>query len=67
LRFVRDGLKESWDAATRAHYQLANVRELDRAWQSWHRVALNSGRGATSNDVLALGKARNPSSRVESN
>ena len=23
----------------RTHYELANVRELDRAWKSWHRVA----------------------------
>jgi hypothetical protein len=40
LRFVRDGLKEGWGPATRIHYQLANVRELDRAWRSWHRVTL---------------------------
>jgi hypothetical protein len=40
LRFVRDGLKDGWDPATRNHYQLPNVRELDRAWRSWHRVVL---------------------------
>ena len=39
LRFVRDGLKDGWDTSTRDHYQLTNVRELDRAWRSWHRVA----------------------------
>jgi hypothetical protein len=42
LRFVRDGLKEGWDSATRTEYQLANVRELDRAWRAWHRVALRN-------------------------
>ena len=40
LEFVRDGMKDGWDTATRTHYQLANVRELDRAWRSWHRVAV---------------------------
>ena len=39
LQFVRDGLKDGWDASTRVHYELSNVRELDRAWKSWHRVA----------------------------
>ncbi len=39
LRFVRDGLKDGWDSSTREHYELSNVRELDRAWKSWHRVA----------------------------
>ena len=29
----------TWDAATRNHYRLADVRELDRAWRSWHKVA----------------------------
>jgi hypothetical protein len=38
LEFVRDGLRHGWDAATRNHYGLADVRELDRAWRSWHRV-----------------------------
>jgi hypothetical protein len=67
LKFVRDGLKENWDAATRAHYQLANVRELDRAWQSWHRVARQASRGAMSKQVLAFGKPPVASPRVESN
>jgi hypothetical protein len=44
LRFVRDGLDSGWDRATRAHYDLADVRELDRAWRSWHRVSLESRR-----------------------
>jgi hypothetical protein len=38
LRFVRDGLRSGWDSATLNHYGLADVRELDRAWHSWHRV-----------------------------
>jgi hypothetical protein len=67
LKFVRDGLNENWDAATRAHYQLANVLELDRAWQSWHRVALQASRGAMSKQVLAFGKPPAISTRVESN
>jgi hypothetical protein len=56
LRFVRDGLKDGWDAATRAHYQLANVRELDRAWRSWHRVALQVRRAQAPDDVVASRK-----------
>ncbi|MHC5543779.1 hypothetical protein ACYOEI_36595, partial [Singulisphaera rosea] len=42
LKFVRDGVKSSWDLATRTHYGLADVRELDRAWRSWHQVASHS-------------------------
>jgi hypothetical protein len=42
LRFVRDGLKSGWDSATLNHYGLADVRELDRAWRSWHRVTLTA-------------------------
>lgn len=38
LQFVRDGLRSDWDTATRTHYGLADVRELDRAWRSWHKV-----------------------------
>ena len=53
LRFVRDGLKDGWDPATRIHYQLANVRELDRAWRSWHRVSLQAGRTSSSDDMVA--------------
>ncbi|MGO8903502.1 MAG: hypothetical protein ACLQU5_34950 [Isosphaeraceae bacterium] len=43
LRFVRDGLESGWDSATLNHYGLADVRELDRAWRSWHRVTLTAG------------------------
>jgi hypothetical protein len=54
LRFVRDGTKAGWDAATRTHYQLANVRELDRAWRSWHRVGLQAGPAADSAGTMAF-------------
>jgi hypothetical protein len=53
LRFVRDGLKDGWDPATRIHYQLANVRELDRAWRSWHRVTLQANQTAAAARVVA--------------
>jgi hypothetical protein len=43
LKFVREGLHSGWDAATRTHYGLADVRELDRAWHSWHKVAARVG------------------------
>jgi hypothetical protein len=67
LKFVRDGLKDGWDTATRAHYELANVRELDRAWRSWHRVSLQASRGTSSPAALALAKPRDRSTRLESN
>jgi hypothetical protein len=38
LKFVREGVRTGWDTATRSHYGLADVRELDRAWRSWHRL-----------------------------
>jgi len=40
LQYVRDGLRSGWDAATKAHYGLTDVRELDRAWRSWHKVVV---------------------------
>jgi hypothetical protein len=51
LKFVRDGLHSGWDVATRTHYGLADVRELDRAWHSWHRIA---GRTRPGGDDLVL-------------
>lgn len=42
LQFVRDGSRSGWDAATRSHYGLADVRELDRAWRAWHKVLADS-------------------------
>jgi hypothetical protein len=56
LRFVRDGLKSDWDSATRTHYQLANVHELDRAWRSWHRVSLQAKSAPPAEDIMALRK-----------
>jgi hypothetical protein len=56
LQYVRDGLKGGWDTATRVHYQFANVRELDRAWRSWHRVTLQVSRQDATDQVVALGK-----------
>jgi hypothetical protein len=55
LRFVRDGLNDGWDPAARAHYQLADVRELDRAWRAWHRVAVSTRRVSTADAALAFG------------
>jgi hypothetical protein len=56
LQYVRDGLKDGWDTATRVHYQFASVRELDRAWRSWHRVTLQVNREDVTDQVVALGK-----------
>ncbi|MDR3632854.1 MAG: hypothetical protein P4L84_03405 [Isosphaeraceae bacterium] len=50
LKFVKDGLNHSWDVSTRTHYGLADVRELDRAWRSWHKVAANDA----SRDTLVI-------------
>lgn len=36
LQFVRDGMRSGWDRAARDHYGLADLVELDRAWQTWH-------------------------------
>jgi hypothetical protein len=54
LQFVRDGLKDGWDVATRTHYQLTNVRELDRAWRSWHRIAVEGGHASETQDIMAF-------------
>ncbi|QEH34332.1 hypothetical protein OJF2_28680 [Aquisphaera giovannonii] len=50
LRFVHDGLEKGWDAATRDHYGLANVRELDRAWRAWHQVSLTAAADPADDD-----------------
>ena len=63
LQYVRDGLKDGWDTATRVHYQFANVRELDRAWRSWHRVTLQVNREDVTDQVAALGKPRETATR----
>ncbi len=54
LQFVRDGMRQGWDVATRTHYQLANVRELDRAWRSWHRIAVEAGHASEIEDITAF-------------
>lgn len=62
LAFVRDGLNSGWDRATRTHYRLAGVRELDRAWRSWHRVGLTARHDWSGGDgvnVAALRPAAN--------
>ncbi len=53
LEFVRDGMSHGWDTAARTHYQLADVRELDRAWRSWHRIAMPGGEAAEAEDIMA--------------
>ncbi|MGC8643897.1 MAG: hypothetical protein ACP5XB_28895 [Isosphaeraceae bacterium] len=52
LHFVRDGLKSGWDDATRIHYGLADVHELDRAWRAWHRVTLAAGTSSRNGEGL---------------
>lgn len=51
LQYVRDGLKGGWDEATRVHYGLTDVRELDRAWRAWHTVVAEN---RTRADALAV-------------
>ncbi len=53
LRFVRDGLKSDWNAATLSHYGLADVRELDRAWRAWHRLTLTASTDGPEREDLA--------------
>ncbi len=51
LQFVKDGMKKGWDGAAKAHYNLADCRELDRAWRSWHKVIAH---GPASGDAVAV-------------
>ena len=44
LAFVKDGSKSGWDNASRAHYGLSGVHEVDRAWRSWHKVSTADNR-----------------------
>ena len=44
LKFVKDGMNGAWDQAAKAHYGLADCRELDRAWRSWHTVVASERR-----------------------
>jgi hypothetical protein len=49
LHFVRDGMQSGWDSASSRHYGLADCRELDRAWRSWHSLA-----GPAQDEQLAI-------------
>ena len=61
LAFVRDGSRTGWDAAARAHYGLAGVREVDRAWRSWHKVTLeNRSQPGTARSTVAIRPTRRP-------
>jgi hypothetical protein len=40
--------------ATWAHDQLPNVRELDRAWRSWHRAVIQAATAAQGEDIMAF-------------
>jgi hypothetical protein len=58
LAFVKDGSKTGWEAASRTHYGLAGVHEVDRAWRSWHKVTVeNLSRPAPSGPVLVQARA----------
>ena len=35
IRFARDGQKDGWDAALRAHYKIDGVTQLQIAWELW--------------------------------
>ncbi len=59
LRFVREGTETGWDAATRNHYGIAGVRELDRAWRAWHKVLAQSQPKRDPNTVIV--RAQSPS------
>jgi hypothetical protein len=54
LAFVKDGSRTGWDAATRTHYGLADVRELDRAWHAWHKVLAEATPARPSPDAVVI-------------
>ena len=51
-----------WDTATRTHYGLADVRELDRAWRSWHKVVADArpSRPATDDVIVRAQSGSEP-------
>jgi hypothetical protein len=55
LQFVRDGLRGGWDAAAKGHYGLADVREMERAWRSWHKVVVT--REMARDDLVLRGQS----------
>ena len=59
LKFVKDGMSTGWDAASKAHYGLADCRELDRAWRSWHTVVATSRKSSAGSLVV---RAQSPES-----
>ena len=59
LAFVKQGLQSGWDEATKTHYGLADVRELDRAWRSWHKVVASK---RSTKDELVI-RAQSPGLR----
>ena len=61
LQFVRDGKQGDWDAAARAHYGLAGVGELDRAWRSWHKVSLAARVDPNGDPLLVQARSRGES------
>ena len=54
LQFVRDGQRDGWDAATRSHYELAGLVELDRAWRSW--LSWRKGAAVARRDAATRGQ-----------
>jgi hypothetical protein len=59
LKFVKDGMATGWDGASKTHYGLADCRELDRAWRSWHAVVASSRTGGEGALVV---RAQSPAS-----
>lgn len=59
LAYLRDGETLGWDAATRLHYGIADVGELDRAWRAWHRV-LSSVETVESGGIVRTGSSSRP-------
>jgi hypothetical protein len=60
LQFVKDGMSTGWDAASKAHYALADCKELDRAWRSWHTVVAAKRPAETGTIALS---AKSPTGR----
>lgn len=60
LKFVKDGMSQGWDGASKAHYGLADCKELDRAWKSWHSVVASAQPAAPETVVV---RAQSPEPR----